>query len=335
MFLSMVPDSQTVLGVRNTRLICTWRVMLLRENCSASYHPWQWHFKYPLLEALKRLFAAPAGSAGSWHWLFAPMEMVSSSGLPWWKQCMVQRWEHAQEATESLSVQPARTESCQQPLLQSVLPFKWVPEILSGTSTSLSSTGKCRHWGGTYGGHLAGCCFSTGKIGGKLQTPAAACSVSEGMVGQLGTSRDLSPKLWCWWQYPAASRSGCEGCGCLTASSALLTHHHKHQGEMLLVPFCPRNIQEQLSLKSAWWNRAFPVLCSYEWCEWDWECENEKLQEVVLTFKKQSNPRTREMSQREAFLFPLKSSQSLFCKNCCLQLQFIRKNTAVLLKLTM
>lgn len=191
----MVPDSQTVLGVRNTRLICTWRVMLLRENCSASYHPWQWHFKYPLLEALKRLFAAPAGSAGSWHWLFAPMEMVSSSGLPWWKQCMVQRWEHAQEATESLSVQPARTESCQQPLLQSVLPFKWVPEILSGTSTSLSSTGKCRHWGGTYGGHLAGCCFSTGKIGGKLQTPAAACSVSEGMVGQLGTSRGLSPKL--------------------------------------------------------------------------------------------------------------------------------------------
>lgn len=39
------------------------------------------------------------------------------------------------------------------------------------------------------GGHLAGCWFSTGKIGGKLQTPDAACSVSEGMVGQLGTSR--------------------------------------------------------------------------------------------------------------------------------------------------
>lgn len=64
-------------------------------------------------------------------------------------------------------------------------------------------------------------------------------------------------------------------------------------------------------------------------------CENEKLQEAVLTFKRQSNSKIQTTSQREAFLFPLKSSQNLFCKNCCLQLHLFWKKILVLLKLMM
>lgn len=126
MLLNVVPDRQTVLGVRNPSLIHNWRIILSSKKillCKL----------WSMAMALQAPFAsspwaplcctAPDSSStfGLWELglctqkLFFFREMASRSGHPCCSCCMVERWKLGQEGTEKLlSCQPARIESCQQ-----------------------------------------------------------------------------------------------------------------------------------------------------------------------------------------------------------------------------
>lgn len=130
---------------------------------------------------------------------------------------------------DCLSCQPARTESCQQPPCyhaeQSRLPLKWVSENISVTSTPLSSTGERRHRGGGYGGTPGRLPFSHRQNRWKIANPT--CCSQRARCGQRrwGAAGDrqgfVTKAAMLVAACPAARKGGCEGSGCLIASSAL------------------------------------------------------------------------------------------------------------------
>lgn len=169
----MVPDRQTVLGVKNTRLVCTLgrnapqereRILLCKLSLMAM--------------ALQTLFAL--------HLL-----ALLAAGIPhpggWGAALTLPGGNRARCRGDNVPRRPLRACPASQKI--PLLPLKRAPE---NTKCHLDLSEQHREGQTRMGTLLAGCSLSTGKIGGELQSPPAAC---RGDGGRAGDRQGLSPKL--------------------------------------------------------------------------------------------------------------------------------------------